>query len=391
MSDLEAQKPDRRKIQRLKVCLDISPAIHNHAGIGRYVQELIGALLVADVRHEYVAFYNRPIATPLAPPFNQLSQLTVRSGDKPWRLKVGLSHFLRHPQDHLFPGIDLFHATDNVLPYFSRKLSVFTLYDIAFRFYPETHTRLNRWFLTLMLPRYLRAAQAITTISECTKRDAVRLYRIDADKIRVIYPGVASHFQAAKREAITQVHQRYRLPERYLLYVSTLEPRKNLLTLLEALRHTQLSDTKLVVVGKKGWLYDSILRRVQTLGLERQIIFTGFIPDEDLRALYSAALALVYPSLYEGFGLPVLEAMACGTPVLCSNSSSLPEAAGEAAILLPSRDVRAWVEALTQITRNSALQSDLRQRGLSQAARFPWSATARQTLEVYQGLYVDHP
>ena len=370
----------------MRICLDISPAVHRRAGLGRYAQELTAALLAIDTENEYVAFYNRPSEAQIDPPLDRLSHLTTNLPNKPWRMSVLLAQLARIPQDRLFPGVDLFHATDHLLPRLSRVRSVFTLHDLVFRFYPETHMPLNRWFLTLMMPHFLRAADMVIAVSECTKRDAMRLYGLDEAKIRVIYEGVDPRFRSADPETIEAVRARYGLPERFILSVGTIEPRKNLTTLLEAYRtlRDRGSDFKLVIVGRKGWLYEGFFRRLRELGLEGEVVFPGFVPDEDLPALYSAAELFVFPSLYEGFGLPPLEAMACGTPVVCSNAASLPEVVGNAAIMVDPYDVEGLAEAMHRVLADADLREELREKGLARARQFTWERTARETVAVYR-------
>jgi len=302
-------------------------------------------------------------------------------------MSVLLAHFLHLPQDRLFPGIDLFHATDHLLPRLARARSVFTLYDLTFHFYAKTHKLLNRWFLALMTPRFLQRADAITAISESTRRDAARLYGIDAAKIKVIYPGVSSRFRPASTEQIAEVRQRYSLPDRFILSVSTLEPRKNLGSLLEAITLLKPPlDLPLVLVGKKGWLYQGLLQKLNGLGLERRVLLTGYAPDDDLPSLYSAADLLVYPSIYEGFGLPVLEAMACGTPVVTSNPSSLPEIVGDAEVTVNPQDVHALADAIVHVLTDEARRNEMKVRGMERAAQFTWERAARETLALYQTL-----
>ncbi len=372
----------------MRICLDVSAAVHRRAGIGRYVGELAAALAAADGEYEYTLFYNRASEAVLAPPLDCLPRLTSGLADKPWRLRVLLAQLARAPQDPLFPGVDLFHATDHLLPYLARVASVFTLYDLTVRLHPEAHTALNRWFLTLMLPRFLRRASAVVAISECTRRDAARLYGLDEATIRVVPGGVHPRFHPAEPEASRAVRRKYALPERMILYVGTLEPRKNLATLLEAYRALKDGGIShgLVIAGKAGWRYQATFRRLTQLGLEGEVILPGYIADEDLPALYSAADLFAFPSLYEGFGLPVLEAMACGTPVVCSNASSLPEVAGDAAILLDPRDAGAWARTMGRVLADPALAAELRARGLARATRFTWAACAQAMREVYRSL-----
>jgi glycosyltransferase involved in cell wall biosynthesis len=375
----------------MRICINASPAVHHIAGLGRYTQELMAALLDIDSENEYVAFYNRPSEARVDPPLDRLPHLTTNLDTKPWRMSALVAHFARIPQDRLFPAIDLFHATDHLLPRLTRAKSVFTLHDLVFRFYPHTHKPLNRWFLTLTMPRFLRAADAVIAVSESTKRDAIQAYGIDEAKITVIYEGVSDHFRRVSPEAIVAVRHKYSLPDEFILSLGTIEPRKNLTSLLEAY-HTlrnEGSPLGLVIVGKKGWLYSGFFNRMHELGLEHDVVFPGFVPDEDLPALYSTADLFVFPSLYEGFGLPVLEALACGTPVVASNASSLPEVAGEAALLVDPSSVEALVRAVKDVLGNRELREDLRERGPKQAARFNWQRAARDTLAVYTSLLGD--
>jgi len=373
----------------MRICIDVSAAVHERAGLGRYTSELVAALLALDHNADYVMFYNNPASATIPPPLTSLPRLTTSLAIKPWRMAVLLSHMAGRSQDSLFPGIDLFHATDHLLPRLYCVKSVFTLHDLVFQVYPETHKSLNRWFLRLMIPRFLRAADAIIAISQWTKSDAVRLYGIPEEKITVIYEGVHPRFHRLHQTEIAAARQKYRLPQHAILYVGTIEPRKNLITLLDAYvqmlrQHAVADDTKLVIVGRKGWLYEPFFRRLHELGLEGQVIFPGFVADKDLPAIYAAADVFVFPSLYEGFGLPVLEAMACGAPVVCSNSSSLPEVAGDAALQFAPTDVASLAAALQRILSDGELRRRLVAAGVQRAQHFTWEETARQTLQVYR-------
>lgn len=224
--------------------------------------------------------------------------------------------------------------------------------------------------------------------SESTKKDAVRLCGLDEAKIKVIYHGVSPRFRPAGPEAVSAVRQRYGLPDRFVLSLGTIEPRKNLTSLLEVWHALSSGGVppKLVIAGSKGWLYAPFFSKLRELGLEDQVLFTGYVPEEDLPAVYSAAELFVYPSLYEGFGFPVLEAMACGAPVITSNTSSLPEVAGQAALLVDPTSLEELSAAIGRVLENQELRNQLRARGLEQAARFSWERTARETLSVYESL-----
>ncbi len=377
----------------MRLTLDFTPAIQQHAGIGRYADELTRALLALDSGDEVRLFYTDPLGRVPSAPFDQLPRHVLRHANKPWRLKVLLSSFLRRPLDQLIdPVADVFHATDHLLPPLRHARSVFTLYDLTFLKFPQVHLPLNRWYSRLMVPRGLRAANAVIAISECTKRDAVTIYHLPDEHVRVIHLGVEAGFKPTDPPMASAVRDRYHLPDRFILAVGTIEPRKNLITLLEAYHSLseQFPDVKLVIAGKRGWRAAAFFNRLRELGLEDRVVLTGFVPDVDLPALYSLATVFAFPSIYEGFGLPVLEAMACGTPVMCSNTSSLPEIAGDAALLLPPDDVHGWAQALRQMLSDTSLQHNLRDRGLRQAARFTWENTARQTHAIYREVYAAH-
>ncbi len=367
----------------MRICLDLTPSIQNHAGLGRLAFETARALAALNSGDEFSLLCVDRLKRPPKPPLDTLAQRSIPVANKPWRLFVLMAHLSGLRLDWLLPPADLFHATDHLLPPLKMP-SIFTLADLTFLSHASTHLPLNRWFLKLMMPRFLRQARAIITISENTRRDVCRVYRVPTDKLHVIYPGVDKRFARPPTLPTHAFRERYALPERFILYVGTIEPRKNLATLLEALRHAALKEIKLVIAGNKGWLHADTLERIKKLGLGEQVRLIGFVPDEDLPSLYGLAEAFAFPSLYEGFGLPVLEAMGCGTPVICSNTSSLPEVAGDAALLVAPTDVHGWVQVLQQITSNSTLRNELRYRGFAQAARFTWETTARQTLEVYR-------
>jgi glycosyltransferase involved in cell wall biosynthesis len=218
----------------------------------------------------------------------------------------------------------------------------------------------------------------------------VELLGVDVSRVVVVYPGVEPRFQRVQdRQALDAVRQRYNLPDHFALGLGTLQPRKNLGRLIEAyagVREELGSELHLVIAGGAGWMYESVFRRVAELGLQNLVSFPGYIADEDLPTLYSLADLFVFPSLYEGFGLPVLEAMACGTPVVTSAVSSLPEVAGDAALLVDPLDTQALAEAMRRALDDTRLRSEMVQKGLEQARRFTWAVSARQLMEIYHRL-----
>ncbi|MCZ7567883.1 MAG: glycosyltransferase family 4 protein [Ardenticatenaceae bacterium] len=372
----------------MNVTIDASPAVHQRAGLGRYAAELIRALAASSPAEERLTLlYTEPAA---ARPDAALAALPARPvplGYKPWRLLALAAHVTGLPQDGLAPGADLFHATDHLLPRMRRVRTVFTLHDLIFLKYPEHHKGYNRTFLTLMMPRFLRAADHIIAVSEHTRRDAVAAYGLPADKITVIYEAAGACYRpAATPAALGDFRRRYGLPERYILHASTIEPRKNQQRLLDAYAalRAEFPGVGLVMVGRRGWLYDDFFARLTALGLEEQVIFPGFVPEADLPRFYQAADCFVYPSLYEGFGLPPLEALACGTPVICSDAASLPEVVGTAGLLVAPADTAALTAAIRRVLADPPLRADLAARGPRQAARFSWQRTAEETRAVYR-------
>jgi glycosyltransferase involved in cell wall biosynthesis len=270
-----------------------------------------------------------------------------------------------------------------------RKPTVVTVHDLTFKTRPETRGDLiSRFHWEFFGVRGARRADHVITISQNTQRDIQHFLNVPEERISVIYEAAASIFRPVEPEsARITARGKYGIEGRYILFVGTLEPIKNLSRLIEAYalaRQRGMTEPSLVVVGQKGWQFADIFARVERLGLQDEIVFTGFVPDEDLPALYSGADVFVMPSLYEGFGLPVLEAMACGTPVLTSDVSSLPEIASDAAILVNPMDVDALAEALERVCGDDYLRQNMRLAGLARAAQFSWRRCAEETREVYR-------
>ena len=379
----------------MRILFDISPAVHRHGGLGRYASELLRALLQIDRANDYHAFYSKLGAgEQVDPALDRLPAHTLGLPAKPWRMGVLLAELAHIPMDTWLPPCDLFHATEHLLPPLQRAGSVFTIHDLIFLRFPEYHLPLNRWYLSLMLPRFLRRADALIAVSENTKRDVVKLMQIPPDKITVIYEGVNPAYKPLDdRAARDRVREKYNLPAEYILCFATLEPRKNLLTLLDAYHALLARDQAvpaLVLAGRKGWLYQPIFARVHELGLEDRVHFTDWVAEQDAPVIMNMASVFVFPSLYEGFGLPPLEAMACGTPLICSNASSLPEVVGAGGLLFEPRDVGALANALARVLADAELRAQLRGRGIEQARKFTWERAARETLAVYQAVEKQH-
>jgi glycosyltransferase involved in cell wall biosynthesis len=290
-------------------------------------------------------------------------------------------------------GIDVFHGFDHIGVPLVAKVGryVATIHDMIPLIWPQWVTRKHRLVVTAAYHRLRQQADLVIAPSEATKADIVRYLQINPERIAVIPWGCEERFQpTGAPERIAAVQQRYRLPARYLLFVGTLEPRKNLATLLHAyamLRaQRRCEDLKLVVAGRMGWLYDDIFDTVKTLALHEEVVFTGFVDDGDLPDLYRGAVLFVFPSLYEGFGLPILEAMASGVPVVTSDTASMPEVAGDAAVLVDPHDANAIAEGIAQVLTEDTLRETLTQKGLARARCFTWDTVAEKTLQLYMAL-----
>ncbi len=371
----------------MTIYLDISAAVHHRAGLGRYAESLIRALVTAHP-DRYALFYNRELGIEPLAGLEHLPTQTVALGYKPWRLLVWLGQLAHLGFDPLVPDAGLFHATEHLLLSLHSVPTILTVHDLIFRNLPAHHKPLNRWYLNLTMPLYCRRATHIIAVSECTRRDMVAAYNLPREKITVVHEAAAPRFRPQSPDTVVAVRARYHLPDRYLLFVGTIEPRKNLTRLLsgfEAIHADGLTDG-LVIVGKRGWLYDDFFSRLEQSPARAAVILPGYVPDEDLPAIYAGAQALILPSLYEGFGLPVLEAMACGTPVTCSDTSSLPEIAGDAALHFDPDSVESLTDALRLLLSDTDLRAALRQRGFEQAVKFSWDQVAAETGAVYDAV-----
>lgn len=292
--------------------------------------------------------------------------------------------------------VDLLHSPVNVAPLFLRSRSVVTVHDLAFLLFEDVHLPVKRRYLSALTARSVRRADAVITVSENTRQDVIRILRADASRVHAIplaageeFAPLDAHNQSlAKQDAAAR--DQLGLPQEYFLCLATLEPRKNIPLLLSAYAEYRRiargddSTPRLVIAGSKGWMYESLASQIERLGLGRSVIFTGYVPRASLVACIRGAVAFVYLSAYEGFGLPPLEAMACGIPVVVNNISSLPEAVGDAGILVDASISEQVAATLHKLQASPEWRHDLRERVLEQAARFSWEKTATETLGVYK-------
>lgn len=359
--------------------------VGQRTGTENYSLHLLRELLALDVEHHFRLYFNQPPSSDLFPD-------TVDDRVIPF---PRLWTHLRLSWEMLSDAPDLLFVPSHVLPLIHPRRSVVTVHDLGYLYYPEAHTLTQNVYLRWSTRFNAQAASHILADSEATRRDLMSEYQISGNKISVVYPGRDEILAPIDDPAIlTAVQARHGLTQPYLLYVGTLHPRKNLVRLVEAFgllvrppaddAPPPIANLQLVLAGQKGWLYDEVVTQIRNLDLTEQVHLTGYVPEEDLATLLSGAQAFVYPSLYEGFGIPVLEAMACGTPVICSNVSSLPEVAGDAAIQVDPMDIEALAQALRDVLLDDGLRLKLVERGYRQVRRFSWRRSADETMQVFE-------
>lgn len=378
----------------MRIGIDARTLRDDYPGIGRYIHNLLQAMQphlaghtlvivhdpgVGKTRYDLTALTDRP-GVELAP-----FPVAPRALNQQWKLPALLRRL----------ELDLFHSPYYVTAYWRLPCPlVLSLYDLIPIVYPPSMPSLpGRLGFRLAVTLALRAARRVIVCSQATRADLMHTFGVSAERIAVVPGAAAPIFAPAPEAAVRRTRELHRVPPRYILHVGVNKPHKNLETLLTAYQQycasTPPTDrASLVLVGQVDPRYPNPRLWAAQLGLANSVLALGSVSDDDLRNLYSGAACVVFPSLYEGFGLPVVEAMACGAPVLCSAASSLPEAAGDAALLLDPHDKAGWAEAIARVLRDPALRADLRARSLARAGQFSWDASARATLQVYHSLHV---
>jgi glycosyltransferase involved in cell wall biosynthesis len=361
---------------------------YRQAGVSRYIAELLRAFAAEEGGEspcEYVAFVGRerPPADFLPPGAGRVrwrhsplptERAPVRIA---WEQALGPAAVLRE-------RLDLFHGPVNALPLAAPCRGVITIHDLAFLAHPDAFNAAKRRYLALITALSARRAARVIAVSHFTRLEVIRRLRVAPGKVATVHNAADPAFAPRPPDEIARFRAAHDLPARFILSVGTLEPRKNLVGLLDAFARL-LPDTEadLVVVGGQGWLYAEALARVAALGLTGRVHFAGHVPDADLPLWYNAAAAFVYPSRYEGFGLPPLEALACGTPTITSAAASLPEVVGDAALLVEPRDPDAIAAALRRVLSDPTLRARLAAAGPPRAATFTWARAAAATRAVY--------
>jgi glycosyltransferase involved in cell wall biosynthesis len=355
---------------------------YRRSGIGRYLDRLLSRLPDALGDDELMVYAARDAIPPLP---------LLADSWRPGRLPIARPAVRVVWEHSVLPilarrdRLDLFHGTVNVLPRFLSCPGVVTIHDLAFLHWPEQVPARRYRYLAREVRSAARRAEQIIAVSESTRQDVIELLDVAPERVTVIHLGVDARFRPPNRDGIDAFRAREGIVRPFVLAVGNLEPRKNLPALLRAFaRLAPDVPHDLVLVGAEGWLTDEIHGSIAGLQLDKRVRMTGFVNDDDLPHWYGAADLFVYPSLSEGFGLPLVEAMACGAPVVISNVSSLPEVAGDAAVMVDPHDDESIAEGMRRALTDAALASDLRDRGRRRAAGFTWEETARRTVAVYR-------
>jgi glycosyltransferase involved in cell wall biosynthesis len=377
----------------MRVGIDATAVPVQRTGAGNYIVNLIRTLGQVDRSNEYVIFGKGAHEEELTPGGGSPNIRFIRQ-DFPGRgarlawEQVGLPGQVRAHR------LDVLHSPHYTMPLRHSARSVVTFCDMTFVLHPELHQMVKRVFFPTMMRLSARRADRLIAISESTRDDLVRMWGVDRAKVSAIPLAADAEFGPRNPAEIAETCGRYGLrPGDYILYVGMLEPRKNVDRLVEAfgLVANKMPGVDLVIAGRRGWMFDRIFARVEALGLQDRVRFTGYVLSEDLPALYGGARLFAYPSKYEGFGIPVLEAMSCGAPVVTTNVSSMPEVAGDATVLVAPDDVAGLADALLRVSTDHVLRDDLACRGLARAKTFSWERCARETIAVYEAALGDRP
>lgn len=394
----------------MRVAIDVrSLQIHRTRGLGRYARNLVNSISQIDSENEYLLFYRRGVKRGNLEVSDNFKRrdVVLKTLKKPHRLDQIMDQSLLPMEILLNRRIDVFHSLSSVTAYLKICKSVVTVPDlIPFVLNEKKIDKLllNLQFREWLWMKSLRKADRIITFSENSKKDMTKLLGIPEEKIEVIYLSADPRFSPVRdRQAIAKIIGRYSVREKFILYLGGFAEHKNIERLVRAFYEFSLSsgdEWQLVLAGKlpdekienaddltKHEPVQKIRSLVTTLGLDAKVIFTGFVPDEDLPTLYSAASIFVFPSLYEGFGLPPLEAMACGTPVVASNTSSLPEVIGDAGVLVNPFSIDEITSAVRSVLKSKSRQREMSCKGVERARRFSWEETARKTLTVYRQVH----
>jgi glycosyltransferase involved in cell wall biosynthesis len=373
----------------MKVLVNAIPLVGLSTGISRYVRQLYMAF---EQLHDEEAIYFDGNRVRYKMPDQAEPEKWSRQTAAIWKLPDPLVFTLRSAHWLKFEwmlrracrkhNFDVYHETGFVPAAMTAIPTVYTIHDLTLITHPCMHPRERVWFHEFFRKRRMRYAAHILTVSEFMQQEICDILDLKPEQVTAVPEAPAPHFWHRSPEAIQRVRQNFSLPQEYLLFVGSLEPRKNLPRIIQAMERCKM-DIPLVLAGWEGWGDKTWMETIRGAGLEERIFVTGYVDDETLTCLYSGATALVYPSLYEGFGLPILEAMACGCPVICSNVASMPEVAGDAAFLVDPFDAEDLAAAVDKIVGDQAIRQHLIAKGFARASAFTWKQTAEKTRDVF--------
>lgn len=367
----------------MKIGVIIEPLNQSLTGVGNYTYNLIKELNKLDADKDFLYLINNRNNK-----FFANDEIIINNPFPVLKTYAWYPYLIRKLRNYKF---DIVHNPTQFPTIFRLKQKyIITVHDLIQFTLPQDRPA-RKIIFKLLFPRTLKTADKIIADSNCTKKDLISYFNIPEEKIRVILLAADGKFKRLNKEEIKEVKQKYNLNFPFILYVGTWEPRKGIPSLIRAFYKLKKKNIhyKLVITGKKGWKYKEIFETIDKLNLQNDVVFTGYVSDEDLPALYNAADLFVYPSLYEGFGLPPLEAMACGTPVITSNTSSLPEVVGDAGIMVDPYDVDGLADAMHKVLTNDGLREDMIKKGLKRAKMFSWEKCAKEMLDVYEEVYND--
>jgi glycosyltransferase involved in cell wall biosynthesis len=376
--------PKLCKRRNMRVGINASKFFEVNTGVGRYTSNLCKYILETDGKNDYFLYSPGQMDIVIRTDRTKIQFKKSGIALKNNTLRI-LWEQVTLPYYSMNGRLDLFHYTDHSLSILQRTHpAIITVHDIAYVRFPKLLNKSRQIYKKYILNMSIKRANVIVADSYSTKRDIINYFRIKEEKIKVVYPGVERRFRPISN--VKEYRLKNNLPSKIILNVGTLEPRKNIITLIKAfkkLRERGLRDYKLVIAGDKGWLYKQIFDEIKSSDLQKEVLFLGIIGDEDLPMLYNCADMFVYPSLYEGFGFPPLEAMACGIPVITSNTSSLPEVIGDAGIMVNPTDVNSLCERMYNLLKDKELWHYMSNKGLERSKLFSWKETAKKILEIY--------
>jgi len=371
----------------MKIGFDIRTIAHGrHSGVEEYTLRILSELLKSE-SDEFLLFYNAFSKADLSENILENKNSKIKDFNVPNKLLDAFLFFGQPKLDKLLGGTDVFFSPHFLTAPISKNCKkVTTFHDLSFLHYPEFFSfRKKYWHFIQRSQKQASDSDKIIAISESTKEDIVNFYKIPETNIHVVYSGVSEEMKPLKKDdkELKRVKEKYSLPNEFILYLGTIEPRKNIIGIIKAFEGIrERRDTKLVLAGAFGWLYEDILKEAKGSRFSDDIIFLGFVDDPDKTGLYNLAEVFVYPSFFEGFGFPPLEAMACGTPVVTSNCSSLPEVVGEAALMVDPYKPSEIADAVWMLLEDDGLRNIYRERGLSRAKIFKWEKTGEETLNI---------